>query len=164
MEIKDMPDKFFNDCGDQVMIDFICHRFADDIEVCPECGSPFIEYRVWQNINTGRISGDCEDDTFYCMSCDNGENYHFPACKLSDYPETDDSAEKLWTRLSCEVDKARGEVFLLVNKLANENYATQELQIKDLKLLSEITSVWEKQKETFRQYKSACTNKKQKVR
>lgn len=37
---------------------------------CPKCGNIHLQERVWVDINTNEIVGDCEDFEYWCENCE----------------------------------------------------------------------------------------------
>lgn len=48
----------------------MAERAADYIDTdnwtCPQCGSSRVEERVWREVNGGAVTGDSNDDMYYC--------------------------------------------------------------------------------------------------
>ena len=49
--------------------EFVNNHEADEIYVCPICGSPDVDVREWRNVNTGDFAGQDETSSFYCNGC-----------------------------------------------------------------------------------------------
>jgi hypothetical protein len=65
-----------------------------DLCVCTGCGCTEVQMRVWKEVNTGKLIGDCEEDTVWCPDCDEHRPFEYIDCDSITVSESRKAWEK----------------------------------------------------------------------